>query len=163
ARHLRAPGAFGHPPVDAFGQHRQLRGRHRNHAILRLWPHKPATIETFGIENEPLTVPPKDLQQVTAPPATAEKLAAERVLAELLRDQCRQPAETLPHVGHACRQPDPHTRRWCHHPRSAARTRRRLASPTPSSILIRQPSLSSISIRRGMLGSICSDGRGNAI
>jgi hypothetical protein len=29
-----APGAFGHPPVDAFRQHRQLRGRQRHHPSL---------------------------------------------------------------------------------------------------------------------------------
>jgi hypothetical protein len=110
ARYLWAPGALGHPPVDTFRQHRQLRGRQRDHAILSLRPDELSTVKTFGIKNKPLTIPLKDFQQVATPPAKAEKLAPERVLAELLLDQCSQPVKALAHVGHASRQPDPHTR-----------------------------------------------------
>ena len=89
--------------------------------------------------------PTKNFDQVAAPPAEDEKLAAERILAELLLHQHGKAVETFSmSVMPAASQ----IRTPAAAQSSAQRpsTRRSAARLTPSSIRIRQPSLNSISI-----------------
>jgi hypothetical protein len=45
-----------------------------------LRPHEPALLQSLGDENQSLTIPDKDLEQVTSTPTKAEDRAAVRIL-----------------------------------------------------------------------------------
>jgi len=74
----------------------------------------------------------------------------------------RQTVEAASHVGHTGGEPDPHASSWRDHPRSAVSTRRSAVRLTPSSTRTRQPSASSISIRRPGWCAASSGTRGSA-
>ena len=91
-----------------FQQHRQSCRCQRYRTILRLRPDEPAFLKPLAEQTQALSVPAQNLDQVTAPAAEHEQLAAERVLAELLLHLRRQTIEAPAHVGVSARQPHMH-------------------------------------------------------
>ena len=72
------PYAFGHAPVDALDQHRELRRRQRDRAFVPRHPrpHEPALIEPLGEQAQPVAVPEQDLDDLRSFAPEGEQMAA---------------------------------------------------------------------------------------
>ncbi len=122
------PGARRHPPIDALQQHRQLRRRQKDRAVLGLGPDEATLFQALREQAKALPVPPQHLDQVTAAATENQQLAAEGILTEMVLGQRREAIETAAQVCMPARQPDMHVRRRRNHPRSPAITARNIAT-----------------------------------
>src|SRR5579864_7426450 len=128
---LRLPAALRMPPVDPLEQHRKLRLRQGDHAARRLWPHESSAFQALGKQAEPVSVEPKQFNQVATTAAKNEHLAGKWVLLERRLHLGAQPHKAAPQVGHAGHDPD--TCAGGNHARSASSTiRTRMGSVLPS-------------------------------
>src|SRR5215470_1512663 len=143
AGQLWPPGSPRHPPVDPLQQHRQLRPAQHHHALLGPRPHESSALQPFGVQAQPVAIPPQQLDQIAAATAKAEYVPGERILPEHRLCLCRQAVEPLAHVSGTGRQPYPGARRKRVH-RSSSITcrsvseltspRRRTRAPQPNTI-----------------------------
>ncbi len=101
-----ARSARGHPPVDPFREHRELRWRGRHHPVLGLRPNELPAFQPLGVEHEALGVPPQHLHEAAAAAAEDEQVAAERVRPGDGPHLPCQPVEAAPRVGRPRREPD---------------------------------------------------------
>src|SRR5215468_12281282 len=98
ARRLRPPGPLWQPPVDPFQEIPELRRRDRHRPVRRRRPDEPAMLQSLGEKTHALAVVPQHLDQVAAPAAEHDQVAAMRIALEGLLDQERKPIESLTHV-----------------------------------------------------------------
>src|SRR5690349_11441817 len=99
-------------------------------ALTKAIGDEPATFQTLGVQRHAQTIMPKNLQQVAALAAEHVEIAGMRIPMQCLLNLQGEAVHATPHVRRTRRQPDPHTRRWCNHPRSTATTRRSVTTLT---------------------------------
>src|SRR5215472_993096 len=143
AGQLWPPCPLRHPPVDPLKQHRQLRPTQHDHALLSPRPDESAALQALSEQAQPVTVPPQQLDQITAATTKAKHVAGERILPEHRLCLCRQTVEPLAHISGTGRQPYPGAR-WQRVHRSSSMTcrsvseltspRRRTRAPQPNTI-----------------------------
>ena len=77
-----------------------------NRAFSGLWPDEAAALKTLGEEAAAIAVPPKQLDQITAPATEDEDMTREWIGGEFLLNDRGQTVEATAHVGHAGGQPN---------------------------------------------------------
>src|SRR6202008_3989790 len=82
------------PPVTQIGDIARL-----NHALLGPRPYEASALQPFGVQAQPVAIPPQQLDQITAATAKAEYVPGERSYPCL----CRQAVKPLAHVSGAGR------------------------------------------------------------
>src|SRR5262249_25652158 len=143
AGQLGPPGSPWHPPVDPLEQHRELRPAQHHHALLGARPDESPPLQPFGEQAQPVTIPPQQLDQITAAAPEAKHVTGKRILPEHRLRLRRQTVEPLAHVSSTGRQPHSGARRQTVH-RSSSTTcrsvseltspRRRTRAPQPNTI-----------------------------
>jgi hypothetical protein len=121
ARAFRPPRML---PVDAFQQHRQLRGRQMDFTVTGHRPDEAPPLQPFDEQAQTVTVGPQHLYHVTTPAVEDKKVPAERVHSQRVLHFRRQPIEAAAHIRHAGDQPDARASRKVNH-----------ASPSLSSLM----------------------------
>lgn len=106
----RCPAALWQPPINAFEQHRQLRSAQGNLALFRRRPHEPPLLQPLAEQAGTLSVPPDDLDEISAPTTEDKQMAGERILLQRLFGLRCQRRESAPHVGHTSGKPDTRVR-----------------------------------------------------
>ena len=94
-----------------------------------------------------LSIPPDDLQQVTAPPPEHKQMSRIRIKLQNLLRLGRQSVESAPHVRHPGSQPDPRVGRHGDHGIRPSISASTADSAVVPSTKIRRPSDSVISTR----------------
>ena len=96
-------------PIDPVEHVGELRRRDRDAAALHGGPNEAAALQPLGIEREPQSVVPEDLDQVAALAPKHEEVAGERIASKRLLYLQRQPVHAAPHIGAPDRKPYAHT------------------------------------------------------
>jgi len=143
----RSPGTLGHPPIDPFQEHRQLRRCDRHLAIGGRRPHETSLLQPLAEQACALAVKPDHFDQIAAPPSEHKQVPRERVFCQRLLRQGGQSVESLPHVSDASCQPDLGLRRNRDHRISPSTRAKTPDSAVGPSTKIRRPSVNVISIR----------------
>ena len=142
-------------------QHRELRRRQRHAARCGLRPDEAPALQALGQQHQALAVEPQHLEDVAAPAAEDEDVAAKRVGRERGLRHSGQAVEALPHVGVSGDDPHPRVRRQADHASSLSvrKTLRRLASSTVprnrTPALPISTSMLSVVARAGANGGCC--------
>jgi len=126
------PGANGHPPVDSFKQHGQLRRGQRDRSRISLRPDESAFLQSLGKQAHALTIPPQQLDDVAALSSKHKDVAREGILRERALHQRGQTIKAAAHVRQTRGQPHACSRRQTDHAtsRRVCSTQRTLASST---------------------------------
>ena len=96
-----------------------------NGTAARPWPDKATALETFGEQTQTVTVPPQNLNPITAPATKHKQLTRERILRESSLHESGQAIETITQIGDSAREP---------HARAAGQSDHRVAANTSRSI-----------------------------
>jgi hypothetical protein len=93
----RLPNTLWCAPVDAFDQHRRLRRRERDRAIIARHhrPHEAALVDAFAEQAQPVAVPEQDLQYRCLLAAEGKQMTGERILLQRVLHQHREPIHAL--------------------------------------------------------------------
>ena len=98
ARSLWPPGVLRQPPIDAFQQVSELRGRNRHRHVRAVTrngrrPNKTSALQPLRIEAQALAVVPQHLDQAATPTTEHKQVAIVRITLEDFLNQDRQAVE----------------------------------------------------------------------
>lgn len=135
-------------PVDPFQKIDELGGGDRHGASCRCRPKEAGVFQSFDVQQQPEAVAPEAFDQTAAPSAEHVQIAGLRIAPEPLLHQERQALHAAAHIGDACGDPDPGSRRdRDHHRSSTSRTRVSAAASTPASTTMHRLWSSTTTIR----------------
>src|SRR5208282_4258709 len=147
SRTLRSEATDRVPPIDPVEHVGKLRGRDREHTVVRRRPDEAPLLQSFGVERHTQTVMPKNLDQVTSGASKNVQITGMRIAPQRFLDLESQAIHAAPHIGAPDRKPDPYARGDRYHRRSnTSSTRRNACRSKPLPTQTRYLPATSISI-----------------